>query len=128
TVTAGTLVGPLQTSLAGVSVTFNGINAPIYSVSNVNGREQVTVQVPFDVAPGNATVVINAAGGGSATINNVTIQSISPGVFQLPGAGNFAVLVRPDGSFVTSDNPIRRGEVIRMYVTGLGQVGPTPLS
>ena len=128
TVTAGTLVGPLQNSLAGVSVTFNGTTAPIYSVSNINGNEQVTVQVPFEVAPGTATVVINAAGGGSGTINNVTIQSLSPGVFQLPGAGNFAVLVRPDGSFVSQDNPIRRGEVIRLYATGLGQVGPTPTS
>ena len=127
-VTADRVVGPLQNTLAGVSVTFNGINAPIYSVSNINGMEQVTVQVPFEIAPGTATVVINAAGGGTATINNVTIQSLSPGVFQLPGPGNFAVLVRPDGSFVSQDNPIRRGEVIRLYATGLGQVGPTPTS
>ena len=126
-VTPGTIIGPLPTVLAGVSVSFNGTLAPIYSVSNTNGQEQVTVQVPFEAGTGTIPVTINSAGGGNATVN-VTLQSLSPGVFQIPGPGSFAVLVRPDGSFVTQDNPIRRGEVIRMYVTGLGQVGPTPTS
>lgn len=126
-VTPGSIVGPLPIVLAGVSVSFNGTLAPIYSVSNVNGLEQVTVQVPFEAGTGTIPVTINSAGGGNATVN-VTLQSLSPGVFQIPGLGNFAVLVRPDGAFVTQDNPIRRGEVIRMYVTGLGQVGPTPTS
>ena len=35
-----------------------------------------------------------------------------------------AVLVRPDGSFVSLQNPARIGEVIRMYATGLGQTSP----
>jgi uncharacterized protein (TIGR03437 family) len=35
-----------------------------------------------------------------------------------------AVLVRPDGSFVSVANPAGRGETIRMFVTGLGQTTP----
>jgi len=34
------------------------------------------------------------------------------------------VLARPDGTFVTPQNPARRGEQIRIYVTGLGPVLP----
>jgi uncharacterized protein (TIGR03437 family) len=39
-----------------------------------------------------------------------------------------AVLVRPDGSFVGLQNPARRGETIRLYVTGLGAVSPAVAS
>src|SRR5205814_1264262 len=97
-VTPGSIVGPLPTVLAGVSVIFNGTAAPIFSVSNISGLEQVTVQVPFEAGPGPVQVTINSAGGGSANFT-VTLQTLSPGVFQIPGLGSFAVLVRPDGSF-----------------------------
>jgi len=40
--------------------------------------------------------------------------------------GNYyAVALRPDGSFIGPANPAARGEVIRVYVTGLGQTTPT---
>ena len=35
-----------------------------------------------------------------------------------------AVLVRPDGSFVSLENPARRGEILRVYATGLGPTAP----
>jgi uncharacterized protein (TIGR03437 family) len=35
-----------------------------------------------------------------------------------------AVLLRPDGSWVSLENPARRGEIIRMFVTGLGGTNP----
>src|SRR5213079_2111792 len=38
---------PLPPSLARVSVSVGGIAAPVYAVSNVNGQEQVSFQVPF---------------------------------------------------------------------------------
>ena len=120
------VVGPLPTSLAGFSVTFNGIPAPIYFVSNQNGQEQVGVQVPFEIAPGTATVVINATGGGTATISNVPVQAVAPGVFETTYNGqNFIVAIRPDGSYVSPTNPAQRGEVDCAFATGLGQVTPT---
>ena len=42
-------MGPLPTSLGNVSVTINGNAVPLYSVSNVNGSEQINFQVPFDL-------------------------------------------------------------------------------
>ncbi len=120
------IVGPLPTSLAGVSVTFNGTLAPIFSVSNVNGVQQVTVQVPYEVAGlASASVVITVAGGGSGTFT-VTLKPYSPGIFttNVFGLANQAVAIRPDGSYVSPSNPAHRGETIIIFVTGLGQTNP----
>ena len=37
---------PLPWSLAGVSVTVGGANAPLFSVSSLSGYQQINVQVP----------------------------------------------------------------------------------
>jgi uncharacterized protein (TIGR03437 family) len=121
------LVQPRPTTLADVSVQFNGIAAPISSVSNINGEESVSVQVPFETPVGSVNVTINGPGGGSTTVSGVQIQSFAPGVFTWvdPSSGQaYAVAVRPDGSFVSAGNPARRGEVVRIYATGLGQTTP----
>ena len=125
-VTPNNIIGPLPTTLAGVSVTFNGTAAPIFSVSNVNGVQQVTVQVPYEVAGlTSASVVINTTGGGTGTFT-VTLQQFSPGIFttSLYGVQNYVVATRADGSFVSPSNPAHRGEIITIFVTGAGQTTP----
>ena len=125
-ITPPTIVGPLPTKLADVEVLFNEVLAPIYAVSNVNNEESVVVQVPFETAPGTASVTVRSTGGGSTTVPNVPIQPIKPGVFTFADAGGrtYAVATRPDGSYVSSANPALRGEVVRIYATGLGQTMP----
>jgi uncharacterized protein (TIGR03437 family) len=125
-VTPGTIVGALPTTLAGVEVLFNGVRAPIFAVSNVNNQESVIVQVPFEVAPGNTSVTIRTASGGTRTVDNVQIQAIKPGLFDFVDSNGrrYAVALRPDGSYVTSANPARRGETVRVFATGLGQTNP----
>jgi uncharacterized protein (TIGR03437 family) len=124
-VTAYNIIGEPQPSLAGISVTFNGVTAPIYYVSTAAGQpDQVAVQVPFETQPGAASIVINAAGGGSASVNE-QVQPYAPGIFQTTVGGQLiAVAVRPDGSYVSPNNPAHAGEVIQVFVTGLGQVSP----
>jgi uncharacterized protein (TIGR03437 family) len=123
-ISAYNLVGPLPISLAGVSITFNGIPAPIYYVLNLGNTQQVTVQVPFEVPAGAVSVTINAAGGGSVTVPTV-LEQFGPGVFNtLVNGTPMAVAVRPDGSYVTADNPAQRDEDIQVFVTGLGPVSP----
>jgi uncharacterized protein (TIGR03437 family) len=119
-----TILGPLQTALAGVSITFNGVAAPIFYVSNQNGVQSMTIQVPFETQPGNTTVVINAAGGASATYT-IPTQPYAPGVFtNTYGNVTIAVAVRSDGSYVSPTNPAQRGETIYVFATGLGQTSP----
>lgn len=126
TVTPNTIVGPLPTRLADVEVTFNNIPAPIFSVTNNNGAEQVVVQVPYEVAPGTATVTVRSQGGGSTSVSGVQILPLKPGIFEYVDTDGqrYAVATRPDGSYVSLANPARRGEIIRFFATGLGAVTP----
>ena len=118
------ILGPLPVTLAGVSITFNGVFAPIFYVANQNGVESMTIQVPFETQPGNTQVVLNAAGGGSATYSVPTLL-YAPGVFTTTyGNQQIAVAVRSDGSYITPTNPAHAGETIYLFVTGLGQVSP----
>lgn len=117
-------VGPLPTTLGNVRVTFGGVNAPIFWVANVGGRESVAVQVPFE-APSSGTIPVTLFSGNTSATVNVNLTPFAPGLFEtVTSTGRYAVAVRPDGSWVTPDNPAARGEVIRLYVTGLGAVSP----
>jgi uncharacterized protein (TIGR03437 family) len=120
------IVGPLQYTVFGDKVTINSIQAPIYSVSNVNGQEQVTVQIPCDIAPGSSIPMTVNVGGGSAT-TNISVLPAAPGIFGtvMSDGVSRAVIVRPDGSFVSLTNPARKGEMVRLYATGLGPVTPS---
>jgi uncharacterized protein (TIGR03437 family) len=121
-----TILGPLPTSLAGITITFNGVAAPIFYVANVNGVQSMTFQVPFETQVGTATVVLSVASGGSLTIpGGVPVQPYAPGVFTSTyGNQVVAVAVRSDGSYISPTNPAHPGETIYVFVTGLGQVNP----
>jgi uncharacterized protein (TIGR03437 family) len=126
-VTADNIVGPLATTLGGVTVTFGAAATPvpIYYVLSANGTDQVTVQVPFDVQPGSSVpLTVSVANGGSTTIM-ITVKLFAPGVFTTVYSGQiYPVALRPDGSFVSPTNPAQLGEDISVYVTGLGPVTP----
>jgi len=115
-------VGPLPTTLGGVTVTFGGVAAPIFYAANVDGQESITVQVPFE-APENSTVPVTVTSGGTSNSVSIPISTYAPGIFETTDSQGrkYAVAVREDGSFVTPDNPIARGSVGRVYVTGLGR-------
>jgi uncharacterized protein (TIGR03437 family) len=114
-------LGPLPTTLSGVTVRFGGVPAPIFWVANVNGQEAVTVQVPFEAAEGASSMTVDS--GGASTTVTVPVQSVAPGVFESTDSSGrrFAVVTREDGTFVTPDNPIGRGERASVLVTGLGR-------
>jgi uncharacterized protein (TIGR03437 family) len=120
--------GPLPYALGPVSsVTVNNIPAPIQAVANQNGVEQVNFQAPCEIQAGVATVAITS-GGGTATVSNVPVFAVQPGIFTYPGPNNIpygAVIRKVNGSYVTPSNPARRGERLYMVVTGMGQATPT---
>ena len=115
--------GPL--TLAGNSINFGGTAAPIFSLSNSGGQQSMTFQVPCEVVPSGGAPVNIAVGGGSATVN-VPVLAASPGIYGSTNTDGIvrATLVRQDGSFVSLQNPARRGEVVTAYVTGLGPTTP----
>jgi uncharacterized protein (TIGR03437 family) len=113
---------PVSTS---IRILLNNISAPILSVGTLaSGQGQIQFQVPCEVAPGSVPVSVNLGGG--TTNLTLTVQTVSPGVYTTPMSDGIAraVLVRPDGSFVSLANPARRGETEVAYVTGLGTTSP----
>ena len=117
---------PFPTDLRGVRVVVNGVPAPIIALSNINGAEQVSVQVPFFTqAPSNAVNVELFNNGVSAVFPNVRTLIAQPGVFEvtLP-SGRFVAALHADGSLIEPLNPARPGEVISIFWTGGGPVAP----
>ena len=124
TISGQSLVGPLQTSISGISVLVGGVAAPLFSVSNINGRESLSFQVPCEQAPGSATLTLRS--GTSSVNQSITIAPYAPGIFQtLDGSGRpTAVAVKANGTYVSSTNPAELNEDIRVFVTGMGQASP----
>ena len=116
--------GPLPKQVNRTVVAFGSVVAPIV---NANGTDSITVQVPCEVQPGTVPVTISVLGTPKSA--NVDIVTAKPGILEttLPDGTTRAVLVRQDGSFVDPvSNPARKGDIIRMYVTGLGATAPSP--
>jgi uncharacterized protein (TIGR03437 family) len=109
---------PLPLSLGQTSVTFNGIEAPLFFVSS----GQINAQVPFTIPPGTATVQVTQSG--MSTVQTINVGTYSPGIFVLDQAGTGAFFHNSTFTEVTSGSPANPGEAIVIYATGLGPVSP----
>jgi uncharacterized protein (TIGR03437 family) len=116
---------PFPTSLRGVQVLVENTPAPILSMANVNGQEQINIQVPFGIPAPAQVVVTIINNGASATISGVTTFASQPGIFEvnLPGA-RIAAALHADYSLVEPSNPARPGEVLLLFWTGGGATNP----
>ena len=118
TIVAATV--PLPTSLAGTTVSINGILAPLLFAST----GQINAQVPYGIAQGNAALVVRDASG---VVANSTLQIVAaaPGIFTktLDGKGE-AIATHSDYKLVNrvSGQYAQIGETIIIYCTGLGEV------
>lgn len=120
---------PLPTSLGNVQVMVNGQLAPLSYV----GPNQINILVPYAIAPANTSFATFQVFNNGAASNSVTLYTSksAPGVFASTFGGNFAPGVGPgavlhgDFSPVTQSNPAAAGEVLQVYLTGLGSVTPS---
>ena len=116
--------GTWSTSLGGVTVTMDGTAVPVYSILNLNGQEQLSVQAPFSLNGKSATqVAVTTAAGSSPTVS-VPVLGAQPGIFILDAQNNGAV--HADGTVVNSATPASHGETVVLYLTGLGPVSNAP--
>jgi trimeric autotransporter adhesin len=110
----------LPTDIAGTSVTFNGIAAPLLYAS----AGQVSAIVPYAVTGQTATVVVK--------VSNVSTQAFPaplapavPGVFTADASGvGPARAFNADGSANTPGTQAVVGSAVTLYVTGEGQTAP----
>jgi uncharacterized protein (TIGR03437 family) len=125
---------------AGLTVTFNGVAAPIFYTA----AQQINVQVPFEIA-GQTTVQMQVTGSQTAQpLNESRAIAVVPrqpaallsastllspytantpcGNVVTPGVA--ALALNADGTLNDCTNPAPFGSVITLYLDGLGQVSP----
>ncbi len=123
---------PLPTTLGGTRVELNGIAAPLFFVSPT----QINFQIPWQLAGQTQASVVVTLDGVTSSPQTVNLSGFSPGLFALTqtGTGQGAVLIAgtaiiaaPSGSFAGA-RPVRRGESISIFCTGLGAASNPPAS
>jgi uncharacterized protein (TIGR03437 family) len=109
--------------LAGATAT---TPAPILNLATAStGQQLITFQVPCEIQANYWSVNVSI-NGSNVTVQGVEVRPGGPGIFETLGSDGMrrAIAVRPDGSIVSLSNPARRGETIRIYITGAGPVLP----
>ena len=128
---------PFSTELGGVSVTFNGVPAPIRNTipGSPTSRSQINTQIPWSAlagaTDGNFPVVVTRGGVASAP-KQVPLNQVGPGIFSVPAGVGMAIAVTPDGSIAAPAGafanlkcrPAKRGEGVFFYANGIGPVDP----
>jgi uncharacterized protein (TIGR03437 family) len=97
-------------------VMVGGKQASIITVS----ATMMTVQLPVDLPPGNADVVITVAGEASMPLT-ITLQDFAPGFYSINGAGAF---FNTSNVAFTSTNTASIGQTVNAYMVGLGPTNP----
>jgi uncharacterized protein (TIGR03437 family) len=126
---------PLSTALGNVSVTINGVAAPLNGVFHTSSFDQINAQLPWNVQTGTAQVVVTN-NGVSSPPQNVQVGQFSPGIFSVNfGTGQAIAINNPDGSLAAptgsipglSTRPAVVGDPggLIILATGLGPVSPT---
>jgi uncharacterized protein (TIGR03437 family) len=122
----GAVLAGGKTSLSGTSVTVGGIPAPLVSVVNQSGQEQISFQVPFELQGSTTTAVAVTNNGSSSTAANVPVLVAQPGIFAvvLSPSGTTAAVIHLNGQLVTPQNRAQAGEYVSLFLTGLGPLQP----
>ncbi|MBI3665205.1 MAG: hypothetical protein HY236_03105 [Acidobacteria bacterium] len=127
---------PLSTSLGGVSVTFDGIPAPLFFVLQDDPYGQIIAQLPSELVGPVATIEVSTDYGVSLPLD-IQVNSFSPGIFTDPPGGvgeGVVVFTYEPGVFAAlpsiwypHDRPARPGDFLTIYANGLGPVDhPVP--
>jgi uncharacterized protein (TIGR03437 family) len=113
-----TALPPYPPSVGGVSVNIGGLPAPVYFVS----AGQINCLVPYGMSGTTVTVTVNNNGKVSNAVE-VPLAATSPGIFSQDGSGvgDGAIVHGSDGiTLVTAAAPAKKGEIVVVYLTGLG--------
>ena len=129
---------PLSALMANVSVSFNGVPAPMLAVNHLSSYDQINAQLPWNVLPGTAQVVVTN-GAASSTPTSLQVVASAPGIFSIAGTGSgqARALNNSDGTFAApagsvpgfTTHPAKIGDPngIAIFATGLG-LGDQPVA
>ncbi len=116
-----TASGTVPTTLANVTITFNGVAAPLIFVS----QDQINAIVPYEVAGQTSVPVVVKNNGATSASFTVPVTAVAPAIFALSenGSGQGAI-ENSDASVNGTGNPAAPGSIISIYATGEGQLVP----
>jgi uncharacterized protein (TIGR03437 family) len=113
--------GLLNTSVAGASVLFDGVAAPLVTVS----ATRVTAIVPYEIDGNNSTQMQVSFNGQTSAPMTLTVAPSFPGLFSADSSGaGQALASNADSSPNSAGNPANTGDVITLFGTGEGQTDP----
>ncbi len=125
---------PLSTALGSVSVSVNGVNAPLNGVFHSASGDQINAQLPWTTQAGSAQVVVTNNGVASAA-QTFQVGSVAPGIFSVNFGVGQAIAINPDGSLAApagsipglATKPAKIGDQggLIILATGLGAVTPS---
>jgi uncharacterized protein (TIGR03437 family) len=120
TVNVATGVLPMPLALAESCLVVNGVTIPLVLVSTT----LINAQLPFNLA-GKSQIVLRTPGGLSNNFN-FNILATAPTVFRRTSAGGEggSVWRAENNELVTDSNPIRGGDTLTIFATGLGRTSP----
>ncbi len=104
---------PWPNALNGVTVTINGVLAPLYSM-NAN---QINGQIPYETQTGPATAVITV-NGSAPGLARFSVIPANPGILVFDGTR--AVAVNADGQVNTASAPAAGDDIELLYLSGIG--------
>jgi uncharacterized protein (TIGR03437 family) len=120
---------PLPTTLLGTSVEVqvNGraYAAPLFFVS----AGQINAQLPYEATGNGVQIRVKTAAGASGWVS-INVAARAPRVLTVNMAGNGAPILQhhADYKLVSADYPAMAGEIVTLYLVGLGATSPVTVS
>ena len=111
---------PLPTELGDLSLRLGGREAPLYFKNNT----QINAQAPFELLPNSTAQAVVKVDGHYSIPEEVAVASSRPGVFALPTQPNRAIVQFPNGALSGPEVPVRPGDTVTVYLSGIGEVDP----
>ena len=124
TFTGVTSGSPIPTQFQNTQLIIGGRLAPLYYLSS----EQLVALIPAELAPGQQFAAVASTNGGLTLPISIDVVAEVPGVDENFATGALIAQHGADYSLVTTTNPAHPGEVLIMYLEGMGATNPPVLS
>lgn len=116
---------PLPSNFFNVAVAIDGFPAPLFAVDNVNGQQQINVQVPWEIGGKPIASVVVATNGLASAAKSIPVLESQPGIFGYSAGGQiFGAILHATFQLADTGHPATAGETVLIYCTGLGAVFP----
>ncbi len=110
---------PLPNALGNVSVLIAGREAPLLFTSD----GQINAMIPYGIASNTTHQILSTRGSTLSTPQSVVIAPAVPGIFTRDGKQG--IIVDQQNRDANPSNPVRAGDAVVIYCTGLGEVNPS---